>query len=82
MAVIIVAAILMIVAMRGWTAVAPTVEQIQSVQQPSNRPVTPRTESAPPGQGGGGEMPRLGEMKERTDAHAAGVKEAAESTNR
>jgi len=92
--VLIAAAIVMILAMRQWLAVAPTAQQIMAIDQ-ANRIVNgqgkAKAKAKPkPGEHGQGSvedqqkrgvLPDLQDMKDGTDEHAKEIADAAKATN-
>jgi|SRR5262245_12842516 len=90
--VLIAAAIVMILAMRQWLAVAPTAQQIMAIDQ-ANRVVNGqgkgKAKAKPVDHGQGsvedqqkrGVLPDLQDMKDGTDEHAKQIDDAAKATN-
>jgi hypothetical protein len=92
--VLIAAAIVMILAMKQWLAVAPTAQQIMAIDQ-ANRIVNgqgkAKAKAKPkPGEHGQGSvedqqkrgvLPDLQDMKDGTDEHAKQIADAAKETN-
>ena len=94
--VLIAAAIVMILAMRQWLAVAPTAQQIMAIDQ-ANRVINGQAKGkgkakAPPKPGEHcqgsvedqqkrGVLPDLQDMKDGTDEHAKEIADAAKATN-
>lgn len=77
-AVLIVTAIVLILAARAWTSVAPTAQQIM---KPGTGAVPDHGDKKAAAAATSGDLPDLEEMKKRTDRHAAEVKEASDKSN-
>jgi hypothetical protein len=76
--VLIVCTIVLILAARAWTSVAPTAQQIMKPGSPGTIPDHGDKDAAKALSSK--DLPDLDEMKKRTDRHAAEVKEAADKT--
>lgn len=77
-AVLIVAAIVLILAARAWTSVAPTAQQVMRGGRGAKVSDHGQKETAEAIRKG--ELPDLEDMKQGTDAHAKAVKEAQQAT--